>query len=62
MPLSEKGIGEAKQGGKLLKDAGFEFDIAYTSYLKVQCLHNSSVVIISFNDLTYTYTYTYTYS
>jgi len=34
VPLSEKGIQEAKAGGKLLKEAGFEFDIAYTSYLK----------------------------
>lgn len=32
--LSEKGIEEAKNGGKLLKDEGFDFDICYTSYLK----------------------------
>lgn len=32
--LSDKGVEEAKQGGKLLKEAGFDFDIAYTSYLK----------------------------
>ncbi|MBK7706384.1 MAG: 2,3-diphosphoglycerate-dependent phosphoglycerate mutase [Acidobacteria bacterium] len=32
--LSEKGLEEAKSGGKLLTDQGFEFDIAYTSVLK----------------------------
>ena len=32
--LSEKGKEEATNGGKLLKEAGFHFDVAYTSYLK----------------------------
>lgn len=32
--LNEKGLGEAAQGGKLLKEAGFTFDVAYTSVLK----------------------------
>ena len=32
--LTEKGIAEARQAGKLLKEAGFEFDLAYTSVLK----------------------------
>ncbi|MDN5342712.1 2,3-diphosphoglycerate-dependent phosphoglycerate mutase [Oceanotoga sp. DSM 15011] len=32
--LSEKGVSEAKNGGKLLKSEGFEFDIAFTSVLK----------------------------
>jgi len=32
--LSEKGLQEATQGGKLLKKEGFTFDIAYTSVLK----------------------------
>jgi 2,3-bisphosphoglycerate-dependent phosphoglycerate mutase len=32
--LSEKGILEAKKGGKNLKDGEFTFDIAYTSVLK----------------------------
>ncbi len=32
--LSEKGVLEAKEGGKLLKEAGYDFDICYTSYLK----------------------------
>jgi len=32
--LSEKGVEEAKEAGRLLKMEGFHFDIAYTSYLK----------------------------
>jgi len=32
--LTEKGIGEAKQAGVLLKQAGFDFDLCYTSVLK----------------------------
>jgi len=32
--LSEKGEAEAHAGGKLLKEEGFEFDVAYTSTLK----------------------------
>lgn len=32
--LTEKGITEARQAGKLLRDAGFSFDLAYTSVLK----------------------------
>lgn len=32
--LSEQGIEEAKAAGKLLKEEGFQFDIAYTSVLK----------------------------
>jgi 2,3-bisphosphoglycerate-dependent phosphoglycerate mutase len=33
-PLSEKGLEEASAGGKLLKEEGFKFDVAYTSTLK----------------------------
>lgn len=33
-PLSENGFKEAKKAGKLLKEAGFLFDAAYTSVLK----------------------------
>jgi len=33
-PLSEKGEGEALSGGKLIKEAGYTFDVAYTSTLK----------------------------
>ena len=32
--LSPKGIEEAKEAGKVLKEKGFEFDVAYTSVLK----------------------------
>jgi 2,3-bisphosphoglycerate-dependent phosphoglycerate mutase len=32
--LTEQGVHEARQAGKLLKDAGYSFDIAYTSVLK----------------------------
>ena len=32
--LSEQGINEAKEAGKVLKEKGFSFDIAYTSVLK----------------------------
>jgi len=32
--LSEKGIDEAKMAGKILKEKGFSFDVAYTSVLK----------------------------
>ncbi len=34
VPLSELGIQEAVNAGKLLKEKGFSFDMAYTSYLK----------------------------
>jgi 2,3-bisphosphoglycerate-dependent phosphoglycerate mutase len=33
-PLSEKGHAEAAAAGALLKEEGFTFDIAYTSYLR----------------------------
>lgn len=40
--LSEKGVGEAKNGGKLLHAEGFTFDVCYTSLLKraINTLHN----------------------
>lgn len=34
VPLSPLGIEEAKKGGQAMKDAGFKFQVAYTSYLK----------------------------
>jgi len=33
-PLSERGVEEAKYSGQLLKEAGYSFDLAYTSILK----------------------------
>jgi 2,3-bisphosphoglycerate-dependent phosphoglycerate mutase len=32
--LSEQGVAEAREAGRLLKDAGFTFNVAHTSYLK----------------------------
>ncbi|MEO8170272.1 MAG: 2,3-bisphosphoglycerate-dependent phosphoglycerate mutase, partial [Oxalobacteraceae bacterium] len=32
--LTEKGVAEAKQAGTVLREAGFTFDLAYTSVLK----------------------------
>jgi 2,3-bisphosphoglycerate-dependent phosphoglycerate mutase len=32
--LSEQGIAEAHEAGRLLRDGGYEFDVAYTSVLK----------------------------
>ena len=34
VPLTITGIAQAKNAGKLLKDAGYDFDVAYTSVLK----------------------------
>lgn len=34
VPLSEKGIVEAKSAGTIMKDKGFDFDVIYTSVLK----------------------------
>ncbi len=42
--LSEKGVEEAKLGGKLLKEEGFHFDVAYTSYLK-RAIHTLNFVL-----------------
>ena len=39
--LSPQGVEEARAGGRLLRDAGFAFDVAYTSVLKraIRTLH-----------------------
>lgn len=42
--LSDQGIEEAKKGGKLLKEANFDFDIAYTSLLK-RAIHTLDYVL-----------------
>jgi 2,3-bisphosphoglycerate-dependent phosphoglycerate mutase len=34
VPLTEKGVGEARQAGRLLREGGYAFDVAYTSVLK----------------------------
>ena len=42
--LSEKGVEEAKAGGRTLKEAGFDFDLCYTSYLK-RAIHTLNFVL-----------------
>ncbi len=42
--LSENGVKEAIQGGKLLKEEGIKFDVAYTSYLK-RAIHTLNNVL-----------------
>ena len=42
--LSETGKKEATQGGVLLKEAGFTFDLCYTSYLK-RAIHTANRVL-----------------
>ena len=37
--LSEKGMQEAKQAGVVLKEEGYDFDVCYTSYLKLNERH-----------------------
>jgi 2,3-bisphosphoglycerate-dependent phosphoglycerate mutase len=34
VPLTDTGVAQARQAGQMLKDAGIEFDLAYTSVLK----------------------------
>ncbi len=42
--LTEKGVEEAKEGGRLLKEAGFDFDVCHTSYLK-RAIHTLNNVL-----------------
>lgn len=42
--LSDKGRVEAKLGGQALRNAGFDFDICYTSYLK-RAIHTLDIVL-----------------
>lgn len=42
--LSELGKDEAYNGGRALKDAGYDFDICYTSYLK-RAIHTLNLVL-----------------
>ncbi len=34
VPLTDTGVAQARESGRLLKEAGFDFDVAYTSVLK----------------------------
>lgn len=42
--LSDKGREEAKEGGQLLKDGGYDFDLCFTSYLK-RAIHTLDIVL-----------------
>ena len=42
--LSEKGREEARNGGRVLKEEGYDFDICYTSYLK-RAIHTLDLVL-----------------
>ena len=42
--LSEAGRAEAAEGGRALKEAGFDFDLCYTSYLK-RAIHTLQIVL-----------------
>ncbi len=42
--LSEKGVEEAKYGGQLLKEGGYDFDLCYTSYLK-RAIHTLNFIL-----------------
>lgn len=44
VPLSDKGREEAIQGGKLLKEGGYKFDVCYTSVLK-RAIHTAFHVL-----------------
>ena len=37
--LTEQGHKEAIEGGRALKEAGFDFDVCYTSLLKLSLIH-----------------------
>ncbi len=42
--LSETGVAEAHEGGRLLRDGGYVFDVAYTSVLK-RAIHTLDIVL-----------------
>lgn len=46
--LSQKGIEEATEAGKVLRNKGFDFDICYTSYLK-RAIHTLNIVLDEMN-------------
>ena len=47
--LSEEGIKEAKEAGKLLKEKGYDFDIVYTSVLK-RAIDTANLIIDEMKD------------
>lgn len=46
--LSETGKIEAEKAGDVLKDAGFTFDVCYTSYLK-RAIHTADIILDKLN-------------
>ena len=44
VPLNDKGIEEARAAGRRLRQAGFEFDVAYTSMLKRAIKTNNMIL------------------
>ena len=42
--LSDAGMREAREGGRLLREAGFDFDVCHTSYLK-RAIHTLNLVL-----------------
>ena len=44
VPLTEKGIQEARQAGRLLREGGYTFDIAFTSMLR-RAIHTTWLVL-----------------
>ena len=50
VPLSDKGHEEAIQGGKVLKEGGYKFDICYTSVLK-RAIHTAFHVLDELDQL-----------
>ena len=44
MDLSDAGRAQAAEGGRALKEAGYDFDVCYTSYLK-RAIHTLQIVL-----------------
>lgn len=44
VPLSEKGVIEAREGGKMLAEKGFKFDVVHTSVLKRAILTMNNIL------------------
>lgn len=42
--LSSKGVEEAKEAGKIMKNSGYDFDVCYTSYLK-RAIHTLQIAL-----------------
>lgn len=46
--LSERGSAEAREAGRVLREAGFDFDFCYTSYLK-RAIHTLNIILDEMN-------------